>query len=108
MTIPQNSDSDRLERIERLVEKIANDQIEMKAAIAALTLNMAALQQAVGRLQLTVSALQRDMGVVQRDMGVMKGWQTELVVERRARAFSGGCAAGISSEYIPILSCATI
>ena len=53
----QDSDSERLERIERLVERIANEQAEMKA----------------------------DMGVMQRDMGVMKGWQTELAVERRAR-----------------------
>ena len=54
----QDSDSERLERIERLVERIANEQAEMKA----------------------------DMGVMQRDMGVMKGWQTELAVERRARS----------------------
>ncbi len=61
----QDSDSERLERIERLVERIANEQAEMKAEMG---------------------VMQRDMGVMQRDMGVMKGWQTELAVERRARS----------------------
>ena len=60
----QDSDSERLERIERLVERIATEQAEMKA---------------------DMGVMQRDMGVMQRDMGVMKGWQTELAVERRAR-----------------------
>ncbi len=65
MTTQQDPNSDRLDRIERLVERIASDQAEMKVSIAALTSNMEAMQ---------------------RDMGVMKGWQTELVVERRARS----------------------
>ena len=64
MTTPQGSDSDRLERIERLVERIADDQAAMKADQA---------------------AMQADIASLSIDMGVIKGWQTELVVERRAR-----------------------
>ena len=33
-----------------------------------------------------MGVMQRDVSALQRDMGVMKGWQTELAVERRARA----------------------
>ena len=86
MTTPRDSDSDRLERIERLVErvvtdveKIASDQAEMKADIAEIKSEQATMKA-------DIAVLQRDMSVLQRDMGVMKGWQTELVVERRARA----------------------
>ncbi len=82
---PQNSDSDRLERIERLVERIANDQSEMKADMGVMQRDIATLQRDMGMMQRNIATLQRDMGVVQRDMGAMKGWQTELVVERRAR-----------------------
>ncbi len=79
MTTLRDSDSDRLERIERLVEqiinvleKVVNDVEEIKAEQATMKSDIAVLQ--------------RDMTTMQRDMGVMKGWQTELVVERRARS----------------------
>ena len=79
MTTPQNSDSDRLDRIERNLEKVANNveriadnQIEMRADISAL----------------------------QRDQAVMKGWQTELVVERRARTiFRRLCGGNLLRIY---------
>ncbi len=135
MTTPQDSDSDRIERIERIVERVASDvekiahgQADLKADIStlqrdmgvmqrdvsalkhdmgvmqrdvsalqrdmgalqrdvsALQRDMGALKHDMGVMQRDVSALQRDMGALQRDMGVMKGWQTELAVERRARA----------------------
>ena len=100
MTTTGNSDSDRLERIERLVEsivnvlekvvndveKIASDQADMKADIAEIKDEQATMKADIAVLQRDMAVLQRDMAVVQRDMSVMKGWQTELVVERRASA----------------------
>ena len=93
MTDLRDSDSDRLERIERLlervvtdVEKIATDQAEMKADIAEIKAEQATMKADISVLQRDMTALQRDMTAMQRDMGVMKGWQTELVVERRARS----------------------
>ena len=74
MTNSQDSDSKRIERIEGLVQKLVGDvgkivseQAEMKSGIARLT----------------------------RDVDVMKGWQTELVVERRASSvFRQLCRGG--------------
>ena len=113
MTTLQDSDSERLERIESLVERIVNvlekvvndveeiasdqaemkadiaeikaEQAEMKADIAEIKAEQAEMKADIATLQRDMGILQRDMSVVQRDMGVMKGWQTELVVERRAR-----------------------
>ena len=72
MTSPQPSDSDRLERIERLVEKIASEVTVLKNDMAVVKGD--------------VAVLKNDVAVLQRDTAVMKGWQTELAVERRARA----------------------
>ena len=65
MTSPQSSDSDRLERIERLVENIASEVTVLKN---------------------DMTVVKGDVAVLRRDTAVMKGWQTELVVERRARS----------------------
>ena len=65
MTTPQDSDSDRFDRIERNMERISDD---------------------VKRIS--------------DDMAVMKGWQTELVVERRARAiFRRLCGGNLLRIY---------
>ena len=93
MTTPQDSDSDRIERIERIVERVASDVEKIAHGQADLKADISTLQRDMGVMQRDVSALKHDMGVMQRDvsalkhdMGVMKGWQTELAVERRARA----------------------
>lgn len=57
------SDSDRLERIERIVSGLADDMANMKGDTA----NM-----------------KGDMANMKDDMAITKGWQTELAVERRA------------------------
>ena len=100
MTFPQPSDSERLERIERLLEGLVTDMAVMKKDVAGLQSDMSVVKEDVSGLQRDmsvvkedVSGLQRDMSVVkedvtvlQRDTAVMKGWQTELAVERRARS----------------------
>ncbi len=107
MTFPQPSDSERLERIERLLEGLVTDMAVMKKDVAGLQSDMSIVKEDVSGLQRDmsvvkedVSGLQRDMsvvkedvarlksdvGVLQRDTAVMKGWQTELAVERRARS----------------------
>ena len=63
MTIQQEPDEDRLERIERIVSGLANDMAGLKGDVA---------------------GLKGDVAGLKRDMDVMKGWQTELAVERRA------------------------
>ena len=113
MTTRGSSDSERLERIERLVEGIASDQTAVKADIsdlktdvgmlktdvAVLKTDVAMLKTDVGMLKTDVATLKTDMsdvkaelsilkgdvGVLKTDMSVMKGWQTELAVERRVR-----------------------
>lgn len=72
MTTPRDSDSDCLERIERLVEQIINV--------------LEKVVNDVEEIKTEQATMKTDIAVLQRDMGVMKGWQTELVVERRARA----------------------
>ena len=79
MTTPQDSDSDRIERIERIVERVASDVEKIAHGQADLKADISTLQRDMG-------VMQRDVSALQRDMGVMKGWQTELAVERRARA----------------------
>ena len=99
MTIRGSSDSERLERIEHLVEGIASDQTAVKADISDLKTDVAMLKNHVAILKTDVATLKTDMsdvktelsilkgdvGVLKTDMSVMKGWQTELAVERRVR-----------------------
>ena len=88
MTNSQDSDSKRIERIEGLVEKlvgdvekIASDQAEMKAEQAEMKAEQAEMKSGISRLT--------------HDVEVMKGWQTELVVERRASSvFRQLCRGG--------------
>ena len=88
MTNSQDSDSKRIERIEGLVEKlvgdvekIASEQAEMKAEQAEMKAEQAEMKSGIARLT--------------HDVDVMKGWQTELVVERRAsNVFRQLCRGG--------------
>ncbi len=106
MNTPANSDSERLERIESLVEilvtevgKIAVAQAEMKTSISALQHDMGVIQN-MAAMKHDMAVLQSDMGVMQHDMGVIKGWQTELVVERRARSvFRRLCGGNLLRIY---------
>ena len=61
------------------IAEIKSEQAIMKADIAEIKSEQAIMKADIAKLQ-------RDMTALQRDMGVMKGWQTELVVERRARS----------------------
>ena len=45
------------------------------------------------------------MSMLQRDMGVVKGWQTELVVERRARAVFRRLCGGHMHRICPTGNC---
>ena len=93
MTTPQDSDSDRFDRIERNLEKVANDLEKVVGDVKRIADNQV-------EMKADISALQRDVSVIQRDQAVMKGWQTELVVERRARAiFRRLCGGNLLRIY---------
>ena len=95
MTYSQDSDSKRIERIEGLVEKlvgdvekIASEQAEMKAEQAEIKAEQAEMKAEQAEMKSGISRLTHDVEV-------MKGWQTELVVERRASSvFRQLCRGG--------------
>ena len=95
MTNSQDSDSQRLERIEGLVEKlvgdvekIVSDQAEMKADQAEMKAEQAEMKAEQAEMKIGIAKLTHDVDV-------MKGWQTELVVERRASSvFRQLCRGG--------------
>jgi hypothetical protein len=64
LTTPQSSDSERLQRIERLVEGIASDVAVLKDDMVTVRRDVAVLQRDVA----VVAGLQRDMAVLQRDV----------------------------------------
>ena len=98
----QDSDSERLNRIEALVErlvvtveKIARDQAEMKAEQAEMKAELAEMKAEQVRMRADIDRLSQGYDKLSQDVGVMKGWQTELVVERRAdRVFRQLCQGG--------------
>ena len=85
MTTRDSSDSERLERIERIVEGIARDQVAMKADISSMKDDISVLKSDVVELKADVAGLKSDVAILKSEMSVVKGWQTELAVERRAR-----------------------
>ncbi len=92
MTIRDSSDSERLERIERIVEGIARDQVAMNADISSMKDDISVLKSDVvdlkadvAELKSDVAGLKSDVAMLKAEMSVVKGWQTELAVERRAR-----------------------
>lgn len=119
----QDSDSERLNRIEGMVEwlvvtveKIARDQAEMKAELSEVKAEQAEMKAEQVRMRADIdrmsadidrltqgydmlsqgfARLSQDFAKMSQDVGVMKGWQTELVVERRAdRVFRQLCQGG--------------
>ena len=98
----QNSDSERLNRIEGMVEwlvvtveKIARDQEEMKAELAEVKAEQVRMRADIDRMSADIDRLSQGYDKLSQDVGVMKGWQTELVVERRAdRVFRQLCQGG--------------
>ena len=116
MTNPRDSDSERIERIEGLVEKlvgdvekIASEQAEMKAEQAEMKAEQAEMKAEQAEMkaeQAEMKAEQAEMKAEQaemksgiarltHDVDIMKGWQTELVVERRASSvFRQLCRGG--------------
>lgn len=98
----QDSDSERLNRIEGMVEwlvvtveKIARDQAEMKAEQAEMKAELAEMKAEQVRMRADIDRLSLGYDKLSQDVGVMKGWQTELVVERRAdRVFRQLCQGG--------------
>ena len=86
MTFPQSSDSERLERIERLLEGLVTDMAVVKKDVAGLQTDMAVVKVDVAGLQTDMAVVKEDVAVLQRDTAIMKGWQTELAIERRARS----------------------
>jgi hypothetical protein len=86
MTTPQGHDGDRLDRIERIVEGIAADVSEMKVEFTSMKDHMVVMDNR--------------LAVLENDMAVMKGWQTELAVERRAgRVFARLCDGELLRIY---------
>ena len=159
MTNLQDSDSERLERIECLVEKlvgtvekIAQDQAEMKADIAEMKAEQTQMKADIAEIKVEqaqmkdeqaqmkaeqvqmkadiaeikteqaqmkdeqarmrddiagltddVAALTLNYDKLSQDMAVIKGWQTELVVERRARVvFRRLCGGGRMLRIYPL------
>ncbi len=93
MTTPQGHDSDRLDRIERIVEGIAADVSEMKVEFTSMKDHMVVMDN-------RLAVLENDMAVMKNDMAVTKGWQTELAVERRAgRVFARLCDGELLRIY---------
>lgn len=98
----QDSDSERLNRIEGMVErlvvtveKIARDQAEMKAEQAEMKAELAEMKAEQVQMRADIDRLSQGYDKLSQDVGVMKGWQTELVVERRAdRVFRQLCQGG--------------
>ena len=98
----QDSDSERLNRIEGMVEwlvvtveKIARDQAEMKAELAEVKAEQVRMRADIDRMSADIDRLSQGYDKLSQDVGVMKGWQTELVVERRAdRVFRQLCQGG--------------
>lgn len=105
----QDSDSERLNRIEGMVEwlvvtveKIARDQAEMKVELAEVKAEQVRMRADIDRMSGDIDRLTQgydrltqDFAKMSQDVGVMKGWQTELVVERRAdRVFRQLCQGG--------------
>ena len=98
----QDSDSERLNRIEAMVEwlvvtveKIARDQAEMKAELSEVKAEQAEMKAEQVRMRADIDRLSQGYDKLSQDVGVMKGWQTELVVERRAdRVFRQLCQGG--------------
>ena len=81
MTNPQDSDSERIERIEGLVEKLVDDVEKIASEQAEMKAEQAEMKSGIARLT--------------HDVDIMKGWQTELVVERRATSvFRQLCRGG--------------
>ena len=86
MTTPQGHDGDRLDRIERIVEGIAADVSGMKGEFTSMKDHMVVMDNR--------------LAVLENDMAVMKGWQTELAVERRAgRVFARLCDGELLRIY---------
>ena len=98
----QDSDSERLNRIEGMVEwlvvtveKIARDQAEMKAELSEVKAEQAEMKAEQVRMRADIDRLSQGYDRLSQDVSVMKGWQTELVVERRAdRVFRQLCQGG--------------
>ena len=98
MTNSQDSDSQRLERIEGLVEKLVGDvakiaseqaemkaeQAEMKAEQARMRAEQAEMKAEQAEMKAEQAEMKGSIAKLTHDVDIMKGWQTELVVERRA------------------------
>ena len=95
MTATQRPDEDRLDRVERILAEMAAAQAEANAAQAeakaaqaeanaAHQTQMAKLEAIVAKIGERVDQLAEQQHRVNQDMSVIKGWQTELTVERKA------------------------
>ena len=88
MTATQRPDEDRLDRVERILAEMAVAQA--KAATAQAEANaahqtkMADLEDLVARIGERVDRLAEQQQRTNQEMSTIKGWQTELTVERKA------------------------
>ena len=72
MTIRDSSDSERLERIERIVEGIARDQVAMKADISSMKDDISVVKSDVVDLKADVAVLKSDVAGLKSDVAVLK------------------------------------
>ena len=80
MTATPEPGADRLDRIERIVLGLADDMADLKAAMTDMNTRMTEVETRLTRVEASVGSIPS----IQDDLAVMKGWQTELAVERRA------------------------
>ena len=81
MTTPQEPNEDRLDRIERILAEAAAAHKEEMAEIRAMVQANTATIAKIGE---RVAWLTEQQQPTNQDMSVIKGWQTELRVERNA------------------------
>ncbi len=88
MTVQQESNEDRLDRVERILAEMAVAQAEANAAQAeanaAHQSQMADLKDLVARIAERVDGLAEQQQRTNQELSTIKGWQTELTVERKA------------------------
>ena len=81
MTATQRPDEDRLDRVERILAEMAAAQAEANTAHRE---EMAEIRSILASVSERVDWLTTQQQRTNREMSIIKGWQTELAVERTA------------------------
>ena len=85
------------------IAEIKAEQVQIKAEQAQMKAEQARMRDDIAGLTDDVGALTLNYDKLSQDMAVIKGWQTELVVERRARVvFRRLCGGGRMLRIYPL------